>query len=394
MNAAAAMVYWVVVAVWLTVLGTIAFFYVRNPQAFGTTRLLLAVLSVDTFRNVFENVYFGIYFGAQYGIFSAKLASVLGLPILLIIPKLLNFAAGSIVLGLLLLRWLPLAVEERGIAKREKEVAEESSRLKEEFVAIVSHELRTPLTAIAASLALLEDDTEANSSEETKELIAIAHANTHRLRRLVDDILDIARLESGKTSFHLQRIELETLLKQEIEANQSLASKAAVKLSLDVPQGLKVQADPDRLKQVVSNLLSNAIKFSPDGAEVLLTAEAQESKVRISVRDHGPGIPKEFRSRIFEKFAQADMSASRPKTGSGLGLSIVKEIVHRLGGEITFADAPGDGTIFRVDLPRPECVESTFTEARTLIGADPTSSAAANRAAVSRSSSEKRTVTA
>jgi signal transduction histidine kinase len=389
MHAAAAMVYWVVVAVWLTVLGTIAFFYVRNPQAFGTTRLLLAVLSVDTFRNVFENVYFGIYFGAQYGIFSAKLVSVLGLPILLIIPKLLNFVAGSIVLGLLLLRWLPLAVEERGIAQREKELAEKSSRLKEEFVAIVSHELRTPLTAIAASLALLEDGTEANFSEETKELIAIAHANTQRLRRLVDDILDIARLEAGKTSFHLQRIELETLLKQEIEANQSLANRGAVKLSLDVPQGLKVQADPDRLKQVVSNLLSNAIKFSPDGAEVLLTAEAHESKVRISVRDHGPGIPKEFRSRIFEKFAQADMSDSRPKIGSGLGLSIVKEIVHRLGGEITFADAPGDGTIFRVDLPKPERVESTFTEAGALIGANPASSATA-----SRSSSETRAVTA
>jgi len=162
-----------------------------------------------------------------------------------------------------------------------------------------------------------------------------------------------------------------------------------VKLSLDVPRGLKVQADPDRLKQVVSNLLSNAIKFSPDGAEVLLTAEAHESKVRISVRDHGPGIPKEFRSRIFEKFAQADMSDSRPKTGSGLGLSIVKEIVHRLGGEITFADAPGDGTIFRVDLPKPERVESTFTEAGTLIGANAASSATA-----SRSSSEKRAVTA
>jgi signal transduction histidine kinase len=293
------------------------------------------------------------------------------------------------VLGLLLLRWLPLAVEERGIAKREKEVAEKSSRLKEEFVAIVSHELRTPLTAIAASLALLEDGTEANFSGETAELIAIAHANTQRLRRLVDDILDIARLEAGKTSFHLQRVELDTLLKQEIEANQSLANKGAVKLSLDAPQGLKVQADSDRLKQVISNLLSNAIKFSPNGAEVLVTAEAQESKVRISVRDHGPGIPKEFRSRIFEKFAQADMSDSRPKTGSGLGLSIVKEIVHRLGGEISFADAPGDGTIFRVDLPKPEYAQNPFIETRTLTGTNP-----ANSATASRSSSEKRTVTA
>jgi signal transduction histidine kinase len=389
MHLAAAMVYWVVVAVWLTVLSTIAFFYVRNPRAFGTTRLLLAVLSIDTFRNVFENVYFGLYFGAQYGIFPSKLAGVLGLPVLLIVPKLLNCVAGSVVLGLLLLRWLPLAVEERGIAQREKEIAEEASRLKDEFVAIVSHELRTPLTAIAASLALLEDTTDANFSEETTELIEIAHTNTQRLRRLVDDILDIARLEAGKTTFRLQRVELRTLLKQEIEANQSLASHGSVKLALDAHQGLEVEADPDRLKQVVSNLLSNAIKFSPGGAEVLLAAEDHDEKVRVSVKDQGPGIPKEFRSRIFEKFAQADMSDSRPKTGSGLGLSIVKEIVLRLGGEISFVDAPGGGTIFLVDLPKAQRVQNTFTDSWMPIGANAAGGAAANR-----SSSEKRAVTA
>ncbi len=113
MNVAAALTYWVIVAIWLTVLGTIAFFYVRNPRAFGATRLLLAALCIDTLRNVFENVYFGLYFGSVYGFLSPEVATVMGAPVLLIIPKLLNIMAGLVVLGLLLLRWLPLAVKER-----------------------------------------------------------------------------------------------------------------------------------------------------------------------------------------------------------------------------------------------------------------------------------------
>jgi diguanylate cyclase (GGDEF)-like protein len=115
---AAALIYWVIVALWLTVLGTIVFYYVRSPHAFGTTRLLLAVLSVDTFRNIFENVYFGLYFGSMYGVLPAKLATVMGIPILLIVPKLLNVGAGVVVLTLLLWRWLPLAVRERGQAEQ------------------------------------------------------------------------------------------------------------------------------------------------------------------------------------------------------------------------------------------------------------------------------------
>ena len=118
MSVVAALTYWVIVAIWLTVLGTIAFFYIRNPRAFGTTRLLLAVLCIDTFRNVFENVYFGLYFGSVYGFLPSEVATVMGTPILLIIPKLLNILAGIVVLGLLLLRWLPLAVKERGNAEQ------------------------------------------------------------------------------------------------------------------------------------------------------------------------------------------------------------------------------------------------------------------------------------
>jgi diguanylate cyclase (GGDEF)-like protein len=117
-NLVAAMIYWVIVAIWLTVLGMIACFYIRNPRAFGATRLLLAVLAIDTFRNVFENTYFGLYFGSLYGVLPKSIEAALGAPILLIIPKVLNAIAGLVVLSLLLLRWLPLAIKERGKAEQ------------------------------------------------------------------------------------------------------------------------------------------------------------------------------------------------------------------------------------------------------------------------------------
>jgi len=350
MQFAAAMVYWAIVAVWLTVFITIAILYIRNPKAFGATRLLLAVLALDTFRDIFENVYFGLYFGSQYGLFPEELAGILGLPALLFIPKVLNVVAGCVVLVLLLFWWLPVSVRERSKLERSRDLAEEAARMKDEFIATVSHELRTPLTAIAASLSLLEDS-DASRSEEASELIAIAHANSERLHRLVDDILDFEKLEAGKVVFRIQHVEVGTLLRQEADAHRAVAGRCGVALRVEASQLHRVRADPDRLKQVVSNLLSNAIKFSPQGAQVVLRAESWDNKVRISISDQGPGIPQEFRGRIFGKFAQADMSDSRPKGGTGLGLSIVKEIVERLGGQVGFFDAPQGGTVFFVDLP-------------------------------------------
>ncbi|MET0537179.1 MAG: GGDEF domain-containing protein [Xanthobacteraceae bacterium] len=119
MSLAAALIYWVIVVLWLTVLGTILVFYIRNPRVFGTTRLLLAVVAIDTLRNIVENIYFGLYFGSQYGLFSAAIGGTLGNPILLIVPKLINVAAGCLVLGLLLLRWLPSAIRERGQSEQD-----------------------------------------------------------------------------------------------------------------------------------------------------------------------------------------------------------------------------------------------------------------------------------
>jgi signal transduction histidine kinase len=364
MTTVAAMTYWVIVAIWLSVLATLVYFYIRNDRAFGTTRLLLAVLLIDTSRSLVENVYFGLYFGSQYGLFPSTFANILGLPYLIVAPKFYNIFAGSVVLCLLLWRWLPLAVTERDRTERAREIAEQAVQLKDEFTATVSHELRTPLTAITASLALLED-TDETWAAETRELISIANNNARRLRRLVDDILDIQKLEAGKTTFHFEAIDIGILLKQEIDANRALAQSADVTLRLDAPRGCQLQTDPDRLKQVISNLLSNAIKFSPPGGEVLLSAALRGDVVCLSVRDHGAGIPQEFRPRVFEKFAQADMSDSKPRMGTGLGLNIVKQIVCRLGGKVAFEDAPGGGTVFVVDLPRERQLEAAAPAERT-----------------------------
>jgi PAS domain S-box-containing protein len=224
---------------------------------------------------------------------------------------------------------------------------------KDEFVATVSHELRTPLTSIAGSLGLLLGSTGGKLPEPVTRLLTIAHKNSQRLVRLINDVLDIDKIESGKMEFDRKPVKVRALVEQAVESARGLSDGFGVRVRLDPSsQPAKVYADADRLTQVVTNLLSNAIKFSPVDGEVLVSVTRDESNVRIAVRDHGPGIPQEFQQRIFQRFAQADSADTRQKGGSGLGLSIAKQIVLRLGGTIGFADADGSGTVFYVDLPR------------------------------------------
>jgi signal transduction histidine kinase len=224
--------------------------------------------------------------------------------------------------------------------------------LKNEFVATVSHELRTPLTSIAGALGLLVGNAGGTLPGAAVRLITIAHANCQRLVRLVNSILAMEKIESGKVMFVLQRVELHGVVKEAIEANQAFAEAHGVRVRLDAGSAPgEIRADPDWLAQVLTNLLSNAIKFSPLGEEVVVAMEKRDGAFRISVRDHGRGISDAFKPRIFQKFAQADASDAREKGGSGLGLSIVKQLVTRLGGQVGFDDAPGGGTIFHVELP-------------------------------------------
>lgn len=241
-----------------------------------------------------------------------------------------------------------------GISAIARDITERKQvdRMKNEFISTVSHELRTPLTSIRGSLGLIAGGVAGELPPRAKAMVEIAYTNSERLVRLINDILDIEKIESGKMVFNLQPLDLMGLIEQALEANRGYGEQFRVRFALaEALPGVKVNADSDRLMQVLTNLLSNAAKFSPPDDTVVVAVTRQNQRVRVAVRDHGPGIPEEFQSRIFQKFAQADSSDTRQKGGTGLGLSIVKAIVEKHGGEIDFVTARNQGTTFYVDLP-------------------------------------------
>jgi PAS domain S-box-containing protein len=239
----------------------------------------------------------------------------------------------------------------------------EIEQLKSEFISTVSHELRTPLTSIRGSLGLLEAGAAGALPDKVQSLIKIAHHNSQRLVRIINDILDIEKIESGKLSLSIQRIDVAPFLMHALEVHQTYGHKYQVNFLLEaIPDPLHVSADPDRLSQVMANLLSNAAKFSPSGAQVHVRAKPESNRVRFEVQDHGAGIPEEFRSRIFEKFAQADGSASRRFEGTGLGLSITRQLVQAMGGTIGFTSLEGQGTTFYFEIPRLESTPTSTGE--------------------------------
>ncbi len=236
--------------------------------------------------------------------------------------------------------------------KKQQEELREMDRLKSEFISIVSHELRTPLTSIRGSLGLVEGTMSGELPEKARHLISLAHKNCERLILLINDILDLDKIASGRMHFDIRPENLYGLLQQAIEANQAYADRYKVKLELQpVPVDLVIDADSVRFGQVMANLLSNAIKFSPEGGTVRIGVRAAGLHARVSVTDSGPGVPEAFRNRIFEKFSQADSSVTRQKGGTGLGLHISREMVTRMNGAIGFDSRAGVGSVFWVDMP-------------------------------------------
>jgi PAS domain S-box-containing protein len=225
-------------------------------------------------------------------------------------------------------------------------------RMKNEFISTVSHELRTPLTSIRGSLDLLSAGAVGTFPDTAKNLLDIAKKSSQRLVRLVDDILDIEKIDAGGMQFNMVKQRFEPLVAQAIEATQSYALQFNVKLVLQTePVDGEVTIDADRIVQVIVNLLSNAVKFSSSGASVQINLVQLPGRVRLSVIDTGEGIPEEFRGRIFGRFAQVDSSDSRKKDGTGLGLSICKSIIEEHGGYIDFQSQYGVGTEFYFELP-------------------------------------------
>jgi len=223
---------------------------------------------------------------------------------------------------------------------------------KAEFVSTVSHELRTPLTSIKGSLGLIRSGALGALPDKLGSMLDIAYNNSERLVLLINDILDMEKIQAGKMDFNMQAIAVASLLKGAMEANKGYGDTHGVTFQCQCfDDAIKVIGDKDRLMQVLSNLMSNAAKFSPEGERVDLSVARRAGFIRISVKDNGPGIPEEFRESIFEKFSQADSSDTRQKGGTGLGLSITKAIVEKHGGAIGFDTVTGKGATFYVDLP-------------------------------------------
>ena len=238
----------------------------------------------------------------------------------------------------------------------------EIDRVKNEFISVVSHELRTPLTSIMGSLSLIRSGSVGELDSEAAGMIDIAHSNSERLVRLINDILDLEKIEAGRMDFDVVPLDAMTLMNQAVSDNHGFGDKNNIELKITSPvNNVSVLGDADRIAQVYANLLSNAIKFSPEGASVEIGAKRLGQKIRVWVKDNGPGISADFRSSIFGKFSQEDSSATRQQGGTGLGLSICKTIIDRLDGTIGFESVEGEGSEFFFDLPETISEKSDVT---------------------------------
>lgn len=230
-----------------------------------------------------------------------------------------------------------------------------AQRMKDEFVSIVSHELRTPLTSIRGSLGLLEGGVAGELPAKARELVRIARTNSDRLIRLINDILDLDKMEAGRLELHREALEVGSLVEAVASEMSGYAQQAGVAVDVDVRPCPPIHGDRDRLAQVLVNLVSNAIKFSPEGERVDVRAHpahgAANGRVRLSVTDRGPGIARGDVPKLFQKFHQLDASDARRRGGSGLGLVIAKTLVEAHHGYIGVDSEVGRGSTFYVELP-------------------------------------------
>jgi signal transduction histidine kinase len=223
-------------------------------------------------------------------------------------------------------------------------------KLRNQFVAIVSHELRTPLTSIRGALGLVASGRFGSLPDGSQEMLDIAVRNIARLGRLLDDVLDLERMESGTLTLAKQPDSARGLADQAAKAMRPMAEQARLRLEVTGPDAT-VFADPGRVVQALTNLLGNAIKFSPPGATVWVTAEPRRDEVLFHVRDQGRGIPPDKLEAIFGRFQQVDSSDARDKGGSGLGLAICRSIIEQHGGRIWAESTAGQGSTLSFTLP-------------------------------------------
>lgn len=227
---------------------------------------------------------------------------------------------------------------------------EEVNRMKSEFVATASHELKTPLTSIGMSIGLLQERLSDEMNERDRELIDAAVEDVERLRALVEDLLDLSKIESGRMEMETRAVPVPLLFEKAAQTLQAQAEKQGIELDTELPESIPdVEADPNKITWVLNNLISNALRYTETGGHVRLSAEQVGMSMHLSVTDDGAGIPYADQSKIFDKFVQVD--SEHAVGGSGLGLAIAKEIVQAHGGRIWVDSTPGEGSTFTFTLP-------------------------------------------
>ena len=277
------------------------------------------------------------------------------------LPLVAGLVTTMLLSGLVVGRYASFFVISRHAAARERELRHELDeqneqlrevdRMKDQFVGSVSHELRTPLTSIVGYVELLlDEDDSANLDDEQRQFLGIIDRNCHRLTRLVDDILFIARVDAGRLSLDLQEVDLGKLASLAVESARPFAARKDIALELQAEPDLPaLHADPTRMNQLIDNLISNAIKYTTEGGTAAVVVARNGDAIHLEVSDTGVGIPPEELEKLFVRFFRA--STSGVASGTGLGLSIVKSIVEAHRGTIDVESTLGEGTTFLVDLP-------------------------------------------
>jgi signal transduction histidine kinase len=228
---------------------------------------------------------------------------------------------------------------------------ERLNRAKSDFVSIVSHEFRTPLTGIQGFSEMMA--TEEMSPEEMREYAGDINKDAQRLNRMINEMLDLDKMESGRMLLHREPVDLNAIVTETADLVRPAAPTHPIRLTLDPDVG-DIQGDRDKLTQVMTNLLNNAVKYSPSGGEIVVTTRVEGDAVHVLVRDHGMGIPKEALQSIFERYGRVESRATRHIQGTGLGLPIVRQIVQLHGGTVWAESTVGEGSVFHVNLPRGE----------------------------------------
>ncbi|TCL10205.1 phospho-acceptor domain-containing protein [Shimia isoporae] len=270
----------------------------------------------------------------------------------------LHFATSLFVLyfvlecSVIFLRLYQKGLDQLDELRAERDRAQESYEVKSQFVSVVSHELRTPLTSINGSLTLLRDTDLSKNPDSAARMLDIAHKNSQRLSKLINDLLDIQKMEAHKMTYIFASIDLGELIEEAAQSVTPYADQFETVIRVSRPKHpITIRADHERMMQVLDNLLSNAVKFSYAGSYIELTAGLYGDRPMLEVRDYGIGIPEDAHEKVFEKFQQVDNSDRRDFDGTGLGLSIVRQIVDDHDADIDFESTPGEGTRFYIVFP-------------------------------------------